>query len=427
MALQSEIAALVKNVDAAAEAYISGGDIELNSQTRASSKTELLTAAKALVTALEDPEDEAWRFILHGAADACLNAAWHCGILNPWPQELMSSKELASMANADQKLVGESSPFFTHTIDRSLTLICLQVRMMRAIILYGIFKEVEEEVYTHNALSMIFSTPPMKQRSLRIVAQSVSTPISKLPEYLAKTSYRNPGDDPTARSMFQHVNNTDLEFFEWMQTQPDALTAFNTGMSNSCAIERTATGRGYADIYPFHTLEKDLSDPDEIVLVDVGGGYGHVLDEIKKRYPTMKGKMVLEDLAKTVEAHLPLENVDIVTYNFLTEQQPVIGARAYIMRHVLADWPDHICRQILKNTIPALVRGKSRILISETVLPKMNPPVFGSLMDVQMMKFGGSGRKEKMWRELFESVGLEVVKIWPPVKFDSIMELVLKV
>jgi hypothetical protein len=80
----------------------------------------------------------------------------------------------------------------------------------------------------------------------------------------------------------------------------------------------------------------------------------------------------------------------------------------------------------LLNTIPALVKGKSKILIVETILPPMNPPIFGALMDIQMMNYGGGGRKERQWRAIFESVGLEIVKIWPTAKSDSVMELVLK-
>jgi hypothetical protein len=47
-------------------------------------------------------------------------------------------------------------------------------------------------------------------------------------------------------------------------------------------------------------------------------------------------------------------------------------------------------------------------------------------MDINMMRFGGSGRKEKQWRELLGSAGLEIVKIWKPVRHDSIMEAVPK-
>jgi hypothetical protein len=297
--------------------------------------------------------------------------------------------------------------------------------MMRALTLYGIFTEVEEETYEHSALSLKLATPPLSLNALPLAARTLSS-ISKLPEYLVKTSYRNPGDDPLAKSLFQYSNNTDLEFFQWLQTQPAALKTFNASMAKSVATERARAGIGFVDIYPFKILGERLSSPDEIVLVDVGGGQGQVLEDIRTHVPELTGRMVLEDLPKTVEAHVTLENVEFVPYNFLTAEQPVKGARAYLLRHILHDWPDHICRQILLNTIPALVAGKSRILIVEVILPPMNPPVFGALMDIQMMNYGGGGRKERQWRAIFESVGLEIVKIWPVAKNDSVMELVLK-
>jgi len=285
---------------------------------------------------------------------------------------------------------------------------------------------VEEETYEHSSLSMKLSTPPLSLNALPLAARNLSG-MSKLPEYLAKTSYRNPGDDPSAKSLFQYSNNTELEFFQWLQTQPAALKTFNTSMAKSVATERARAGKGLVDIYPFKSLGEGLSCPDEIVLVDVGGGQGQVLEDMRMHVLELNGKkMVLEDLPKTVEDHVPLEDVDFVPYDFLTVEQPVKGARAYLLRHILHDWPDRICRKILLNTIPALVKGKSKILIVEIILPPVNPPIFGALMDIQMMNYGGGGRKERQWRAIFESVGLEIVKIWPTAKSDSVMELVLK-
>jgi hypothetical protein len=37
---------------------------------------------------------------------------------------------------------------------------------MRALVTYGIFVEVEEEVYEHNALSLKLSKPPLKENAL---------------------------------------------------------------------------------------------------------------------------------------------------------------------------------------------------------------------------------------------------------------------
>jgi len=106
MAPQAEIAALVEQVNAAAHSY-SSPESSLTFQTTATSRHELLRAAKALVAGLEDPEEEAWRFVLQPCAHACLTSAWECGILNEWPKKFMSSKDLASKTKADQKLVGK--------------------------------------------------------------------------------------------------------------------------------------------------------------------------------------------------------------------------------------------------------------------------------------------------------------------------------
>lgn len=99
-----------------------------------------------------------------------------------------------------------------------------------------------------------------------------------------------------------------------------------------------------------------------------------------------------------------------------------------MLRHVLHDWPDHACKKILQNTIPALVKGKSKIMVVEVILSSPDPDelVFGSLMDFQMMKYGGMGRKERQWRALIESAGLKVVKIWPAIRHDRIIEAVPK-
>ncbi len=91
---------------------------------------------------------------------------------------------------------------------------------------------------------------------------------------------------------------------------------------------------------------------------------------------------------------------------------------------MLHDWPDHACRTILQNTLPGLVKGRSKILLVEVVLKNMGTSAWGALMDINMMKYGGMGRKERQWRALIESAGFRVIKIWPAVKEDRIMEIV---
>jgi hypothetical protein len=103
-----EITTLVEQVNAAAAAYSSPGeDASLTFQSTATSRHSLLAAAKELVVSLEDPEEEAWRFLLQPCAHACLTSAWQCGVLDQWPKDVMTAKELAVKANADERLVGK--------------------------------------------------------------------------------------------------------------------------------------------------------------------------------------------------------------------------------------------------------------------------------------------------------------------------------
>lgn len=111
MGSQHPITVLVDEVNEASRIYIASSE---TSTTEGSSKHstgtprhKLLAAAKALVTALEDPEEEAYRFVLQPCAHACYIAARQRGILDQWPKATMNSEELAEKTKSDRKLVGE--------------------------------------------------------------------------------------------------------------------------------------------------------------------------------------------------------------------------------------------------------------------------------------------------------------------------------
>lgn len=119
-----------------------------------------------------------------------------------------------------------------------------------------------------------------------------------------------------------------------MISQPDKneLNKFNQTMSLSLDARHYHKRTHFLDLYPFEAELKDAS-PEEVAVVDVGGGYGHLLREVRKHLPQMMGKLVLEDLAETVEGAggvVPTENVDVQPYNFFTQEQPVIGMFASI-------------------------------------------------------------------------------------------------
>ncbi|KAL9108568.1 MAG: hypothetical protein Q9227_006654 [Pyrenula ochraceoflavens] len=339
-------------------------------------------AARKLLEATEKPQDVAWRFALSPLSQACMCAAWRCQILHPWPQQRMTSADLASRTNVNKKLV---------------------MRLMRALTAYNVFTEVEEEVYEHTALSKALSTDPLAQ-TLQPMAQRILGSTSKLPDYLQSISYRNPGDDSKDKTLFSFANNTDLNFFQWLEQRPEALAAFDKSMASSIAMERNSADKGLASIFPFESELGNLSDGNEVTLVDVGGGYGHVLEDIHTYLPNLKGRMVLEDLPRTIEKATHLDRIEKIPYDFMMEQQPI--------------------KAILRNTRPAMARDKSRLLIVEVVLPPTSPTLWGAMMDINIMRYSGAVRKESQWRDLLASAGFAIVKIWPPVQNDSVIEAV---
>ena len=69
----------------------------------------------------------------------------------------------------------------------------------------------------------------------------------------------------------------------------------------------------------------DLQSLDEVVLVDVGGGYGQVHEDVQLHLPNFNGRMMLEDLPQTVDQAIRLENVDVIRCDFFAMEGPMKG------------------------------------------------------------------------------------------------------
>lgn len=89
------------------------------------------------------------------------------------------------------------------------------------------------------------------------------------------------------------------------------------------------------------------------------------------------------------------------------------GALVYYIRRCLHDWPDEPeSRQILQNLAAAMDREKSRVLITEYIVPEVGSTMSIAWMDHTMMTFGGVERTEKDWARLLDVSELKLVKVW---------------
>jgi ubiquinone/menaquinone biosynthesis C-methylase UbiE len=113
-------------------------------------------------------------------------------------------------------------------------------------------------------------------------------------------------------------------------------------------------------------------DHQETTVIDVGGGNGQVSYFLAGQ--TSHVHFIVQDLPNVVEVartHVPeqlLGRIEFAVQNFFDPQLLRPGPPVtFLLRHVLHNWADKYCIQILNNLRPALQPG-SKVLIYEYVL-----------------------------------------------------------
>ena len=56
--------------------------------------------------------------------------------------------------------------------------------------------------------------------------------------------------------------------------------------------------------------------------------------------------------------------------------------------------------------------SRSRVLITDTVVPAVDVPRHVALMDINMMSFGGMERTRSQWERLLQKAGLKAKRFW---------------
>jgi len=183
--------------------------------------------------------------------------------------------------------------------------------------------------------------------------------------------------------------------------------------------------------YPLENLTKDFDGTAyNTILVDVGGGLGHDLQILKEKHPDLPGKLVLQDrqeVISTIEA-TSLSSFEANPHDFFTPQ-PIKHAKAYYLHSVLHDWGDEEIVRILKNLLPALKPGYSKILLNEIVVSESHASLQATSMDQLVFVLGAMRERIEMeWRSILELTGLRVSGIWKyPGAGECLIEAELEV
>ncbi|ORY11840.1 S-adenosyl-L-methionine-dependent methyltransferase [Clohesyomyces aquaticus] len=298
----------------------------------------------------------------------------------------LTSPEIAEKAGADVQLVG---------------------RILRMLAAVSLLTETAPDTFAAKPLAGAFCTgSPLREGIIHL--SSHASAAGQLPDYFAKNGYKNPGD--AFNGPWQYAQKTNKHYFDWLSGHPDLQHAFNVVMG----ISRI----GQVDWFEYYPVEEKLkvSSPEQILLVDVGGGVGHDVAAFQKKFPNLPGKLVFEDLSIVVDSAKDTPaGVTGVGHDFFKPQpETVKGAKAYYLRTVLHDWPDKEAATIVRN-LKDVMAEDSVLLINENVLPDQGVSLFQAELDMSMMVcFSSLDRTEKQFKTLLESEGFEWKQTYKP-------------
>jgi hypothetical protein len=216
----------------------------------------------------------------------------------------------------------------------------------------------------------------------------------------------------TGKTALQHVFGKSL--FELLAERPDEASLFSETMVGFHGAEPPAV----ADAYDFSAFES---------IVDVGGATGNLLVHILRRHRRPRGVLfdlpyVVGEASALLAAHGMADRVAIESGSFF-ETVPQ-GHDAYTLSHVIHDWTEDDCLNILGRCRRAIA-PKGRLLIIEMVLPEGDAPHPGKMLDMMMlMGPGGQERTGEEYRVLLKKADFRMTRVVPTASAVSIVEAV---
>ncbi|KAL9625056.1 MAG: hypothetical protein Q9160_000785 [Pyrenula sp. 1 TL-2023] len=221
--------------------------------------------------------------------------------------------------------------------------------------------------------------------------------FQEMPDFLRKNNYEDVTDGKA--TVFQTALQTDLGNYAWFSQHPE----YRESLIKFMAIQQAVRDR-WMDEYP---IERDTQglDPNAPLFVDIGGNVGHYCAKFKKVFPTVPGRVILQDLPSTLENALQTPGVEALAHDFF-EPQPIKGAKIYHLGWILHNWNDAKSKLILRQITSAMT-AQSVLLINDITRPEAEVPMFVASLDLVMLcAHGSQERTMKEWTDILSDVGL---------------------
>lgn len=193
-------------------------------------------------------------------------------------------------------------------------------RLLRSLAVIGLLNQVDQQTWSSTPRTQACSIPTYRS-GLKFINDFIYPVFQKMPESLAKNNYRCP---QATEGPLQDTYDTKLAGFDFIMEPRWAETLMDCNLFMQGRREGSIS---WLEFYPF--AENILADSDSgeqsVTVVDVGGGLGHGLVELKEKFPSIQGRLVLQDLPKTVQqAGSGAGKFEPMAHDFFTPQ-PIQG------------------------------------------------------------------------------------------------------
>jgi O-methyltransferase domain len=214
----------------------------------------------------------------------------------------------------------------------------------------------------------------------------------------------------TGRPAFDSVFGEPV--FDYLAKHPDDSAVFNEGMTGFTSNIAPAV----AEAYNFASFK---------TVVDVGGGHGVLLSTILQAHAGVNGIVfdsphVVAGAAGAIREAGLAARCRAVGGDFF--QSVPAGGDAYLMKHIIHDWPDDRATTILRNCRKGVNPG-GKLLLVELVIAPGNAADFGKVVDLEMLAIAsGKERTELEYRQLLAGAGWRLTRVLPTKSPTQIVE-----
>jgi len=279
-------------------------------------------------------------------------------------------------------------------------------RLLTALAYRGVFRREDDGRFSHNDLSRLLRAddPNSVTYLVQWVGAACLAPLwPKLDEAVR-----------TGKAIFPQIYG--METYEYIhRNEPETGVILSRGMTQA-SNHTSAALAGSLDLTGVRTVG------------DIGGGHGHLLGTILRRYPEVRG--ILMDLPAVVAGADPqLRDGDLsdrceILGGDCRESVPV-RADLYIMKNIM-EWSDEYTLASLRNVVASAPPG-ARVVMVETLADRTPEPIVTTALDL-LLQLNGAGRKHTTAHvaELYEQSGIQFTGVRPTGTFLSFVEGVVR-